>query len=154
MLEVSPVAHALARRILLHEAGGRAEPVARAEAAARADARLHARLADLIGTTGYTTLVARAVRLAQAEVPALEHVPVDTGAGAEGSLREVRAFALASGNPGATESGLSAILAHVIGLLITFIGEDQALRLIRETWPELAHGPDESEGQAGAKARA
>jgi hypothetical protein len=147
MPEVSPAARAVARRVLLHEAGGHTEPAALAEAAERADARLRGRLGGLIGQTGYTILADRAVRLARAEVPTLEGVAVDTGA--EGGLRGVRAFALASdGDAGAAEAGLSAILAHVIGLLSTFIGEDLALRLIRETWPEIAHGQDESEGQA------
>ncbi len=126
MSEVSPAAHALAQRVLRHEAGGRAEPEALAKAAARGEARLRGRLVDLIGTTGYTTLVARAVRLAQADVPALDGVTVDDReTGAEGDLQGVRAFARASGDdPGATEAGLNAILAHIIGLLITFIGED------------------------------
>ena len=68
MPDMSPVAQVLARRVLRHETGGRAEPAALAEAAERADARLRERLASLIGQTGYTTLlVARAVRLAQAD---------------------------------------------------------------------------------------
>jgi hypothetical protein len=88
MPEMPPAAQVLARRVLRHEAGGRAEPAALAEAAERADARLRGRLASLIGPTGYTTLVARAVRLAQAEVPALERVTVDALAtGAEGGLQ-------------------------------------------------------------------
>ena len=149
MPEMSPAAQVLARRVLRHEAGGRAEPAALAEAAERAATRLRGRLASLIGQTGYTTLVARAVRLAQAEVPALECVTVDALAtGAEGSLHGVREFARASGDAGAAEAGLSAILAHAIGLLITFIGEDLALRLIRDAWPELPDGQGESEGGA------
>ncbi len=145
-VKVPPVARTLARRMLLHEVGGRAEPTAMAEGAARADARLRGRLTGLIGLTGYTILVARAVRLARAEVPTLEGVAVDTGeTGSDGSLHGVHDFARASGDAAAAEAGLSAILAHVIGLLITFIGEDLALRLIREAWPELAHGQDDVE---------
>jgi hypothetical protein len=153
MPEMSPAAQVLARRVLRHEAGGRAEPAALAEAAERADARLRERLASLIGQTGYTTLVARAVYLAQAEVPALEHVTVDalaTGGdpaeGGEGGLHGVREFARGVGDAGAAEAGLSAILAHVIGLLVTFIGEDLALRLVRDAWPELPDGQGGSEG--------
>ena len=147
MPEMSPAAQVLARRVLRHEAGGRAEPAALAEAAERADARLRARLASLIGPTGYTALLTRAVHLAQAEVPALERVTVDALApGAEGGLHGVREFARASGDAGAAEAGLSAILAHVIGLLATFIGEDLALRQIRDAWPELPDGQGESEG--------
>jgi hypothetical protein len=150
MLEVSSAAHALARRVLLHESGGRAEAVALAEAAARADARLRGRLTTLIGAMGYTTLVARAVRLAQAEFPALESVTVETReSGVEGGLHGVYAFARASGDdPDAAGASLSAILAHVIGLLITFIGEDLALRLVHEAWPDLASAQAASEGHA------
>jgi hypothetical protein len=149
MPDMSPAAPVLARRVLRHEAGGRAEPAALAEAAERADARLRGRLASLIGPTGYTTLVARAVHLAQAEAPALERVTVDALAtGAEGALHGLREFARASGDAGAAEAGLSAILAHVIGLLITFIGEDLALRLIHDAWPELPDGQAEAEGRA------
>ena len=145
MAEAPLAARVLARRVLLHEAGGRTEPAVLAEAAERIDARLKGRLGGLIGLTGYTILAARAVRLARAEVPALEGVVVDTGA--EGGLRGVRAFALSSaGNAGAAEVGLSALLAHVIGLLSTFIGEDLAVRLVRDTWPELAQGQGEAHG--------
>src|SRR2546423_14327971 len=62
MPEMSPAAQVLARRVLRHEAGGRAEPAALAEAAERADARLRGRLASPIRQTGYTTLVAHAGR--------------------------------------------------------------------------------------------
>ena|SRR5437868_373118 len=149
MPEMSPAAQVLARRVLRHEAGGRAEPAALAEAAERADARLRARLASLIGPTGYTALLTRAVHLAQAEVPALERVTVDALAtGAEGGLPGVREFARGVGDAGAAEAGLSAVLVHVIGLLATFIGEDLALRLIRDAWPELPDGQGESEGGA------
>jgi len=149
MPQVPPAARVVARRVLLCEAGGRIEPAALTEAAARADARLRARLADLIGLTGYTTLLARAVRLAQDDIPALEGVTVVAGEPeAEGSLRGVPAFARASGDVAAIEAGLSAILAHAIGLLITFIGEDLALRLVHESWPELASDQAASEGHA------
>jgi len=138
MPQISPAAWVLARRVLLHEAGEHAEPAALAEAVNRAYARLRERLVDLIGAAGYATLVARAVRLAQAEVPDLERVTVDIAA--EGGPRVGGEFARVSdGDPAVTAAGMTALLAHVIGLLITFIGEDLALRLVREAWPELAH---------------
>jgi len=149
MPQVSPAARALARRVLPQDTGERPDAAALAAAIERADARLRGRLADLIGLTGYTTLVVRAVRLAQAEHPALERVTVDVGAtGAEGSLHGVRAVVETAGasgaDPRAVEDSLAAILAHIIGLLSTVIGEDLAQRLVREAWPEIAHGPVES----------
>jgi len=158
MPEVSPTAHALAQRVLLHDAGEHPEPAALAEAVERADARLRARLVDLVGLSGYTTLVDRAVRLAQTEVPALERVTVDAGAtggaggaGGEGILRGVRdvveSARASGGDPRAAEAGLTAILAHIIGLLVIFIGEDLALRLVHEAWPEPA--PDHVAPEGG-----
>lgn len=155
MPEVSTAAHALARRVLLHDAGEHPEPAALAEAVERADARLRARLVDLVGLSGYTTLVDRAVRLAQTEVPVLERVTVDAGAtggaGGEGILRGVRdvveSARASGGDPRAAEAGLTAILAHIIGLLVIFIGEDLALRLVHEAWPEPA--PDHVAPEGG-----
>ncbi len=136
MPEASLPARDLARRALLQEAGEHTAPATLAEAAERAYARLGRRLAVLIGATGYTVLAARALRLAQAEIPALEGVAVD--AGAETGLNGLRAFALASGDATAAADGLVALLARIVDLLITFIGEDLALRLVRDAWPEPA----------------
>jgi len=135
----------MARHMLRHGAGEQAGPDALAEAAERAAMRLRARLAGLIGSTGYTILMARAVRMARAEAPALDRITVD--AGAEGVLHGVREFAWEAGSPRETEAGLTAILGNVIGLLVSLIGEDLAIRLIREAWPELAHSPFDKEGQ-------
>jgi len=147
MAEISATARDLARRALLDTDGGQREPAALAEAADHAYARLRDRLADLIGVLGYGTLVARAVRLAQAESPGLTRVTV--AAQAEDGLQGLRAFTLASsGNPVAAAEGLAALLAHIIGLLVVFIGEDLAVRLVHEAWPELTSGPQALEGQA------
>ena len=147
MAEISPSARDLARRALLDTGGGQREPAALVEAADHAYARLRDRLADLIGVLGYGALVARAVRLAQAESPVLTRVTVD--AQAEDGLQGLRAFALASsGNPVAAAEGLAALLAHIIGLLVVFIGEDLAVRLVHEAWPELVSGPQALEGRA------
>ena len=145
MQTVSPAARTLAWQVLLHEAGGEREPAALAHAATRVDAVLRGRLSGLIGLTGYTILVARATRLAQAEVPALAPAMFDPRA--EDGLQGAHAFALAHGDdPSVAADGLAAIMAHLIGLLVTFIGEDLALRLVHEAWPDLAAGTDGGEG--------
>jgi len=147
MAEISPSARDLARRALLDTGGGQREPAALVEAADHAYARLRDRLADLIGVLGYDALVARAVRLAQAESPGLTRVTVAVQA--EDGLQGLRAFTLtSSGDPVAAAEGLAALLAHIIGLLIVFVGEDLAVRLVREAWPELGLGPQALEGQA------
>jgi len=131
MAEISATARELARRALLDTGGGQREPAALAEAADHAYVRLRDRLADLIGVLGYGALVARAMRMVQAESPGLTRVTVD--AQAEDRLQGLRAFALASrGDPVAAAEDLAAILAHIIGLLVVFIGEDLAVRLVHE----------------------
>ena len=151
MSEVSFASREAAHRMLLIEASGRTEPEALAAAAERVNARLRLRLASLFGLTGYAFLVARAVRLAQVEVPDLNRVTVTTlETGAEGSLHGIREFALAhGGDSGRAEAGLSALLAHIVGLLATFIGEELALRLASEAWPELANANTNVERREG-----
>ena len=40
------------------------------------------------------------------------------------------------------------LVAHLIDLLITFIGEGLTLKLIHDTWPEM-QGPNQSTGKGG-----
>jgi excisionase family DNA binding protein len=150
MDELSPAARALARRLLLHEAGGRAEPAALAEAAGRAHGRLHGRLAGVIGATGFATLFARAVQLALPEHPGLRHLRVE--AGPAGGLAGLAEFAAASApEPAAAAAGLTAMFVNFIGLLGTFIGEDLALRLVRQAWPDVADDAfDAADAEGGA----
>jgi len=137
MAQVSPAARALARQVLLYESEGRLEAEALAQAADRAYTRLGGQLIGVFGATGYATLCARAMRLAKADYPALEHVTVDPPA--EGRLHGTREFARAhNGDAEAVEAGLTAILAYVVGLLAAFIREDLVLRLVRGAWPDLA----------------
>ena len=136
MTQVPPAALVLAGRVFSYEVGNVPEPATLAAAAERADARLRARLTELVGQTGYSTLVVRAQRLAQAELPGLQPYAVYAGGNEIGAYVE---FArLNSAHPRAAGIALTTILAHVIGLLITFIGEDLALRLVYEAWPEIA----------------
>jgi len=40
-------------------------------------------------------------------------------------------------------------VAHLLGLLVTFIGEPLALRLVGDAWPDAA--VDETDGRAGGQ---
>lgn len=136
MDEVSPAAWALARRLLLYEAGGREAPEAATAAAGRAHERLRGRLAGVIGAIGFATLFARAQRLAQAEFPALARLAFGDGAGEPPGGRARPAADEA--DAATVAAGLTALFATFIGLLGAFIGEELALRLIRDAWPEVA----------------
>jgi hypothetical protein len=149
LTQLPSAAQTLALQLLLLEAGGSRKPAVLAKATMRVETRLHERLAGLIGLLGYTMLVARALHLAQIENPALKHVTVNLEKGVLNGIQDfIEAAKVRGGDPHAVEVGLISILAHIIALLSTFIGEDLTLRLVREGWPELGRDRDALEEQA------
>jgi len=121
---------------LLPVSGANTDPAVLAEAAALAYAALRQRLTALIGRDGFAALLNRALRLAQIEYPALEAVALDGQS--ETGLRGIDAVAQGHGGCNDAAGALAAVLAHIIGLLIVFIGEDIAVGLVYDAWPELA----------------
>ena len=126
----SPAMHDLARRLL---AASRSAP-------AKAEAGLHAHEAVLMfetlritlskstGANGFASLLNRALVLARAEVPDLQSVQIGTNCRIEG-LEELAA----------TDGGVDAavkLAAHLLTLLVTFIGEPLTVRLLHEGWPD------------------
>lgn len=94
--------------------------------------RLRPRLAALMGTVGFGALLARALSLATTENPGLRALHVD-GDGALQGWAERKARI----GPDKSFNGDITLLAHLLGLLATFIGEDLTLRLLQELWPKL-----------------
>lgn len=131
MYDVSLETRDLARRLLGQEVGRDEGPLAPALGLERAAARLRERLVPLIGRLGFAALLRRALHLAQGESPARADLTVDEGA--EPRIAGAREFAAAhAADPALVEGALVAILAHFVALLVAFIGEDLALRLVRE----------------------
>jgi hypothetical protein len=123
----------LAQRLLACEtaAGKTSEP---SELAAfRACARLRQPLTTLAGVAGFRSLLSRALTLARAEAPNLSGVQV----AADGSLKGLDEFASQTDKEQARDGGVI-LLAQLIGLLLTFIGEGLTLRLVQDVWPEAA----------------
>lgn len=127
---MTPEQRNLARWILQHERelGAKPEPEARIALAERALRRLAPGVTTLVTSTGYRTLLARALRLAQAEFPIL------------GALRIPTSGEYLKGRPvprsGATDDSLVALIATLIALLATFIGDDLTDNIIRDVWPD------------------
>ncbi len=90
--------------------------------------KLRVPIAKLAGVAGYRSLLSRAVALAKAEVPALAGVQVRADGTLEGSDR----------------TGGVEIVAQLLALLVTFIGEPLTRTLVRDAWP------DESPNGSGA----
>lgn len=118
-----------------HERGRQdtaADLVAAMEGAFR---RLHEHTCKLIGRAGFQALVARAAHLTSAEAGWIESItfraePVLT---LEGLSERIE-----SEGAGPVFDGLALLLANLIGLLCTFIGESLTLLLVRRIWPEVA----------------
>lgn len=92
--------------------------------------RLH--LATFMGNGGFRALLKRALHLASAEVEGLRaaHVNAD---GTMGGLEELAA----QSSPKEIFDARVVLLAHVLGLLVTFIGPIITQRLLHDVWPEI-----------------
>ena len=123
----------LAQRLLTYEAvaGENSKP---AESAAfRVCAKLRQPLITLAGVAGFRSLLSRALTLARAEAPSLSAVQVT----ADGSLKGLDEPEPQIGKEQARDGG-AILIAQLIGLLLTFIGEGLTFRLVQEVWPEAA----------------
>jgi hypothetical protein len=95
--------------------------------------RLRPHLATLMGHGGFSALLARALKLAGAEVSWLRAVQVN----ADGTL-EGLATPHARLTPAEFREGRVVLLAQLLGLLVAFIGPGLTSRLVGEIWPQLA----------------
>ena len=89
--------------------------------------KLQTTLGKLIGTHGFDAVLARALTLAKREEASLVNAVVEPG-GALTGLAD---------SPPDRERGLIVILSHLVELLMRFIGEDLAGRVVRDTWPNV-----------------
>jgi hypothetical protein len=116
----------LARRLVVLESSRGAGPAGGDSEVARICEKLRAPLAKLAGTAGYQCLMLRAVAMAKVNAPALDLVQVRPDGALDG-IDEI-----GQKDP---EAGV-AVLVHLLGLLVTFIGEPLTLGLVRDAWPD------------------
>ena len=114
----------LAQQLLAYELAEARTLNAGSHAVSRVSDKLRRPLTTLAGAAGFRSLLARALTLAKRESPALGAWQVN----ADGSLESL--------NGEADESG-SVLIAHLIGLMITFIGESLTLRILNGVWQDL-----------------
>jgi hypothetical protein len=133
MSTASPEIKDLVRQLLAFEAAHDNSSQARIDVAVQVIEELRMRLIRLAGVDGFRSLLSRALTLAKAEVPSLNVVNVR----ADGSLEgfdgiEQRHEAGAAGQAGIV------LVAHLLELLVSFIGEPLTLRLVRDKWPDAS----------------
>jgi hypothetical protein len=115
------------------------DPEEQVRATEAALSRLRELLVEILGAEGYHALLARALYLAQRAHPLLDQLRLVRDA--EGSGLSGLDTLARNGGARPLYRGLVAVLAYLMALLVTFLGEDLAIRLVREAWPEI--------GQAG-----
>jgi hypothetical protein len=122
-----------AERLIAYETRENKSSETKTPAAFPVGEKLRPHLARLMGKVGFRELVSRALALANAEVPWLRAVHVKVDGSFEGLDELGTQF-----DPDEIFEGRVVLLAQLLGLLVTFIGEDLTLRLVREVWPKLS----------------
>ena len=122
----------LARRLLALEALHPPASHQHLHEAVRVCDKLRLSLTRFAGADGFASLLARSLSLARAEVPSLNRISVKPDCIMDG----LEALAADEADGGVEAAG--ALTAHLLGLLVTFIGEPLTLRLVRESWPDAS----------------
>lgn len=121
-----------AERLIAFETRGKKSSGTKTPAAFQVFEKLRPHLATLMGKGGFRALLARALALASADVSWLSALHVD----ADGSLEQSEDLK-AQVDPKEMVEGCVVLATQLLGLLVAFIGDDLALRLVREAWPKL-----------------
>ena len=94
--------------------------------------KLRPPLTNLMGGAGFGALISRSLVLAAAEIPALQRVQLN----AKGEWEGLEAIEARLDVDGFDEERV-VVIAHLLGLLVAFVGEALTLRLVAEIWPNL-----------------
>jgi hypothetical protein len=136
-----PVVLDLAHCLLAYEAaaGKPSEPTE--SEALRVYEKLRLSLSSFAGVAGFRSLAARALVLAKTEVPSLREARVAADGALEGlgerlgqSEHQIDNDKDRSGEYKVGGGG-TILIAHLLGLLLIFLGEPLTLSLLRGTWP-------------------
>jgi len=127
----TPRLKVFARRLVVHETAATKSAGAQKSAAFRVCEKLRQPLSRLSGVAGFRSLLSRALALTNDEARWMKAIQVKADGSLEG-LEEAQA------QLSETEiaEGEVVLIAQLIGLLVTFIGEELTLRLVQESWPD------------------
>lgn len=128
----TPKLRDLAERLITHETAAEQLAPETGPVVFVVCSKLRRPLSTLAGVTGFSSLLARALVLAKDENPTLESVRVTD----DGFLE----FSGEIDQDKQLNGGGIVLVAQLIGLLALFIGEPLALRMLRETWPDVVGG--------------
>src|ERR1035437_4609876 len=133
MSRATPKMRDFAERLIVYETRENKSFETKTQAAFPVGENLRPQLAALLATSGFRALISRALALSNAEIPWLRAVHVK----ADGSFEALDELG-AQVDPDKIFEGRVVLLAQLLGLLVTFIGELLTLRLVRDVWPKLS----------------
>lgn len=136
-MNLSPGITHLARQVLTLESLPLDTSASEMEKAARACEKLRISLTKLVGASGFSVLLARSVALALKKDPSLLPLHVEM----DGSLTGVNEVRRGLNGSHVAHQGGAIVLAELLGLLVSFIGESLTLTLVREAWPNVSTDP-------------
>ena len=142
-MTISPEMRDLARQLLAYEADADKSSVPAESATLRTYEKLRQCLVSFAGVAGFQSIAVRALVLAQTDVPILCAVQVSAKGSLQG-LDEVEFQANLNKDPaGSQQAGEdppgeagAILIARILGLLLTFLGEALTLSLLRSAWPD------------------
>jgi hypothetical protein len=135
---ISPQIREFAERLFADEAATASPSKAKMLVAFGVCEKLRRPLTTLAGVIGFHSLLLRALTLAKREAPSLSAVEVT----ADGSLQDGNV----EPNLDNHDDGGVLLVAHLLGLLFTFVGETLTLRLVHDVWPDASSSTLNAEG--------
>jgi hypothetical protein len=128
-----PAMRDLAQRLLDCEAAGSESSVPTDSVALRVYEKLRLQLCALAGVAGFQSLASRGLALAKSEAPELSVVDME----ADGRLQGFERLEPQTEKSREDEAGV-VLIAHLLGLLFTFVGGTLTVRLLQDVWPDAA----------------
>ncbi len=119
-----------AHRLLASEAANKSVSGTDQHELLRVFEKLRIALTHFVGADGFTALMRRALALARKEVPSLQNAKLTP----EGRLEGIDESAADTKNG---SEAATAVIAHLLALFVTFVGEPLTLRLMGDVWPDV-----------------
>jgi hypothetical protein len=132
MSGATPEMRHFAKRIIVYETKANKSAPAKTSTPFPVPEKLRPHLAQLMGEGGFRALLSRSLALASAEVPWLRALRVNS----EGALEGWEEPSVPPRSDELFEARV-VLLAQLLGLLATFIGENLTLGLVHRVWPKV-----------------
>lgn len=129
----TPQLRAVAHDIITHALDHRDGPGEVAAAIEHVFEELYALMSPLVGPTGFASVIRRAHHLSRSECRFLDAATIESMPLAKAGIESL--IAREGGEP--VTGCATLLMAQVLALLCSFIGEELTLRLVRRAWPHL-----------------